>query len=277
LEEADYLSKMKGFLFKANKNHVDVEYMQSRFSELDVITSVASVGYSRIEGDNTYSARLNYSGRNGSLFWNDAEATDSVDGGTGLQLIVGATRKINKKWTATANVGIGGSYFPKFIINGGASYYFGKDWSVDGSIGYRRLRGDKNLFSLSATLNKELPLWYLSAGGGLINFDSEMFFNLQAKVRYTPLSDGRTSITAAAGVGTAPELNIIDLYSLQGSFSHMNSFASLGGQYLITPNLSIGLLGVWNTIYDQKLAPDGSVATQYRNLYNTHVQIYISF
>lgn len=277
LEEADYVSKMKGFLFKANKNHVDVEYMQSRFSELDVITSVASIGYSRIEGDNTYSARLNYSGRNGSLFWNDAEATDSVDGGTGLQLIVGATRKINKKWTATANIGIGGSYFPKFIINGGASYYFGKDWSVDGSIGYRRLRGDKNLFSLSATLNKELPLWYLSAGGGLINFDSEMFFNLQAKVRYTPLSDGRTSITAAAGVGTAPELNIIDLYSLQGSFSHMNSFASLGGQYLITPNLSIGLLGVWNTIYDQKLAPDGSVATQYRNLYNTHVQIYISF
>lgn len=277
LEEAEYVSKMKGFLFKANKNHVDMEYMQARFSEADVITSVASLGYSRIQGDNTYSARLNYSGRNGSLFWNDAEATASDDGGTGLQLILGGTHKLNKRWTAHANIGVGGSYFPKFIINGGATHYFKNDWSVDGGVGYRRLRGDKNLFNISASVNKELPLWYLSIGGGVISFDSEIFYNMQAKMRYTPLGDSRTSITAAAGVGTAPELNIIDLYSLSGSFSHMNTFASLGGQYLITPNLSIGLLGVWNTIYDQKLTSDGNIATQYRNLYNTHVQIYISF
>jgi YaiO family outer membrane protein len=251
--------------------------MQARFSEADVITSVASLGYSRIQGDNTYSARLNYSGRNGSLFWNDAEATASDDGGTGLQLILGGTHKLNKRWTAHANIGVGGSYFPKFIINGGATHYFKNDWSVDGGVGYRRLRGDKNLFNISASVNKELPLWYLSIGGGVISFDSEIFYNMQAKMRYTPLGDSRTSITAAAGVGTAPELNIIDLYSLSGSFSHMNTFASLGGQYLITPNLSIGLLGVWNTIYDQKLTSDGNIATQYRNLYNTHVQIYISF
>ena len=278
LETAEHVSKMKGFLFKANKNHVDVEYMKARFSEADVITSVASIGYSRLQGDNTYSARLNYSGRNGDLFWNDVEGGSGIDdGGTGFQLILGATHKFNNKWTGSASVGAGGSYFPKFIANVGATYYFNNDWFVDGSVGYRRLLDDGNLLSISATANKELPSWLLTAGGGLVHFNSEMFFNLHAKARYTPLADARTSITAAAGVGTAPELNIIDLYSLSGSFSHMNTFASLGGQYLITPNLSIGLLGVWNTIYDQKITADGSVATQYRNLYNTHVQIFISF
>jgi hypothetical protein len=84
-------------------------------------------------------------------------------------------------------------------------------------------------------------------------------------------------IEAAAGFGTAPELNIIDLYTLSSSFSHMNSFASLGGQYLVTPSLSLGILGVWNTVYDQKLTNSGQIATQYRNLYNAYVQVYISF
>lgn len=100
---------------------------------------------------------------------------------------------------------------------------------------------------------------------------------MQAKARYMPLEDKRTSITAAAGFGTAPELNIIDLYSVSSSFSHMNTFASLGGQYLLTPNLTLGVLGVWNTLYDQKMAPNGTIATQYRNLYNAYVQLYISF
>ena len=278
LETPEYVSKMKGFLFKANKNHVDVEYMQARFSEADVITSVASIGYSRQEGDNTYSARLNYSGRNGDLFWNDVEGGAAIDdGGTGVQLILGATHKFNKRWTGNASLGAGGSYFPKFIANVGATYYFDNDWYVDGSAGFRHLRDSGNLISLSAAGSKVLPSWLLTVGGGAVVFNSELFFNLHTKARYTPLADARTSITAAAGIGTAPELNIIDLYSLSGSFSHMNTFASLGGQYLITPNLSIGLLGVWNTIYDQKLAADGTVATQYRNLYNTHVQIFISF
>ena len=80
LERAEYLSKMKGLRYKANKNQLDYEYMQARFSEQDVLTSVASVGYERHENKNIYSARLNYSGRNGSLFWNDEEATADESG-----------------------------------------------------------------------------------------------------------------------------------------------------------------------------------------------------
>lgn len=277
LERAEFVSKMKGFRYKSNKNHLDIEYLQSRFSEADVLTSVASIGYERLHKKNTYSARLNYSGRNGSLFWNNDVADDSEEGGTGYQFLLGYTRKFNHRWTGMANLGVGCSYFPKLIANLGATYYFNNDWYLDGSLGYRRLLGDKNLFSLSAMANKEISPFLLSLGGGLIHFNKQLFFNMQAKARYMPLEDKRTSITAAAGFGTAPELNIIDLYSVSSSFSHMNTFASLGGQYLLTPNLTLGVLGVWNTLYDQKMAPDGTIATQYRNLYNAYVQLYISF
>ena len=277
LERAEFLSKMKGLRYKSGKNQLDYEYMQARFSEQDVITSVASVGYERYEGKNTYSARLNYSGRNGSLFWNDEVADDSERGGTGYQLVLGYTRQFNNKWSGTASLGAGCSYFPKFTANIGATRYFKNDWYVDAGLAYRHLLGSKNLGSVLLALNKELAPFTLTLGGSTILYDSELFFNMQTKAKYVPLLDGRTSVTAAAGFGTAPELNIIDLYSISGSFSHMNTFVSLGGQYLITSHLSLGLLGVWNTLYDQKLMPEGEIATQYRNLYNAYVQLFISF
>lgn len=278
LELNEYMAKLKGLRYRSNKNRVDYEYMQARFSEQDVITSVASIGYERVGRRNIYSARLNYSGRNGSLFWNDEqEATDTDDGGTGYQLLLGFTREFNSKWTGNVSIGAGCSYFPKFIANVGATRYLNNDWYIDAGLGYRRLMGDKNLCSFNAAANKVLEPFTLTAGGALVMYDSELFFNVQAKAKYAPIDDGRTSVTAAAGVGTAPELNIIDLYSISSSFSHMNTYVSLGGQYLITPNLSLGLLGIWNTLYDQKHLSDGTVATQYRNLYNGYVQIFISF
>lgn len=277
LEVSEYVAKLKGLRYKSNKNRIDYEYMQARFSEQDVLTSVASIGYERVGRRNIYSARLNYSGRNGSLFWNEEEPTDEDDGGTGYQLLLGFTREFNSKWTGNVSLGAGCSYFPKYIANIGATRYFKNDWYVDAGLGYRRLLGDKNLLNFSAAANKVLEPFTLTAGGALIMYDSELFFNMQAKAKYSPLDDGRTSVTAAAGFGTAPELNIIDLYSISTSFSHMNTYVSLGGQYLITPNLSLGLLGIWNTLYDQKHLGDGKVATQYRNLYNGYVQIFISF
>ena len=192
-------------------------------------------------------------------------------------MLLGFTREFNSKWTGNVSIGAGCSYFPKFIANVGATRYLKNDWYIDAGLGYRRLMGDKNLCSFNAAANKVLEPFTLTAGGALVMYDSELFFNVQAKAKYAPIDDGRTSVTAAAGVGTAPELNIIDLYSISSSFSHMNTYVSLGGQYLITPNLSLGLLGIWNTLYDQKHLGDGTVATQYRNLYNGYVQIFISF
>lgn len=276
-ETAEHLSKLKGLSNRIMKNRVDYEYMQARFSEQDVITSIASIGYERLGRRNAFSARLNYSGRNGSLFWNDEEATGDDDGGTGYQFLLGYTRKINRKWTASLSGGVGCSYFPKVVGNINVTRYFKYDWFIDAGCGYRYLMDEENLFSYSTAINKVFEPFTLTLGGSLITYDSELFFNAYTKIKYSPLDDGRTSVVASAGCGTAPELNIIDLYSISSSFSHMNTYVSLGGQYMLTPHLSLGLLGVWNTLYDQKQMDDGTLVTQYRNLYNGYVQIFISF
>ncbi len=276
-EADEHIAKLKGLRNKIAKNRVDYEYMQARFSEQDVITSVASVGYEWLGRSNSFSARLNYSGRNGSLFWNDEEAVGDDDGGTGYQFLLGYTRKINRKWTASLSGGIGCSYFPKYVANISATRYFENDWFVDAGLGYRYLMDKENLFCYSTAINKIFEPFTLTLGGSLITYDSELFFNAYTKIKYSPFEDGRTSVVASAGCGTAPELNIIDLYSISSSFSHMNTHVSLGGQYMLTSHLSLGVLGVWNTLYDQKQMEDGTLVTQYRNLYNGYVQIFISF
>jgi tetratricopeptide (TPR) repeat protein len=276
-EADEHIAKLKGLRNKIAKNRVDYEYMQARFSEQDVITSVASVGYEWLGRSNSFSARLNYSGRNGSLFWNDEEAVGDDDGGTGYQFLLGYTRKINRKWTASLSGGIGCSYFPKYVANISATRYFKNDWFVDAGLGYRYLMDKENLFSYSTAINKIFEPFTLTLGGSLITYDSDLFFNAYTKIKYSPFDDGRTSVVASAGCGTAPELNIIDLYSISSSFSHMNTHVSLGGQYMLTSHLSLGVLGVWNTLYDQKQMEDGTLVTQYRNLYNGYVQIFISF
>ena len=87
-----------------------------------------------------------------------------------------------------------------------------------------------------------------------------------------------------ASIGSAPETAVLD-YPLPGSFSHTNTMVGLGGQYMVSPNITIGLMGTWNTYYNQTNTVRGkdpihrieTVSTRYKNLYNIYAQIYISF
>ena len=97
------------------------------------------------------------------------------------------------------------------------------------------------------------------------------------RTRFLPLEDNRTFIEAVGGIGTAPELTLIDYYSLSGAFSHMNTFVGLGGQYLVNSHIALGVMGTWHTLYDQRILIDNTVKTQFRNLYNIYVQAILSF
>ena len=54
---------------------------------------------------------------------------------------------------------------------------------------------------------------------------------------------------------------------------------------MVSPNITIGLMGTWNTYYNQTNTVRGTdpihrietVSTRYKNLYNIYAQIYISF
>ena len=115
-------------------------------------------------------------------------------------------------------------------------------------------------------------------------FNSNFYYNAQIGAKYFPANDGKTNITAMASIGSAPETAVLD-YALPGSFSHTNTMVGLGGQYMVNPNITIGLMGTWNTYYNQTntvrvTSPSNqieSISTRYKNLYNIYAQVYISF
>ena len=123
-------------------------------------------------------------------------------------------------------------------------------------------------------LNTKLDLYLLN---------SDIYYNAQIGAKYFPADDGKTNIMATASMGSAPETAVLD-YALPGSFSHTKTMVGLGGQYLITPNITIGVMGTWNTYYNQTNTRTGGqnnyidkVSTRYKNLYNIYAQVYISF
>ena len=117
----------------------------------------------------------------------------------------------------------------------------------------------------------------------LFIFSNKLYFNASAQAKYFPLADRRTSITAMAGAGTSPEANLID-NAFPGSFDRLNTMVGLGGSYQFTPHVAVGLMGTWYTFYSQMNSREGTfnsyedkLETTYRNLFNVHAQLVISF
>ena len=307
-EAVAFKRRLDGLESRSYKNEVGAEYLQGRYGEADVITSVATLSYTReLKNDDLLSARLNYAGRDGSAAGEDPE--DQVPGGVGVQLQASWTHSISSKWSLSLTGGIASKYFPKFMAEAKLEHYFDRDVTVDVHAGYRRIstyskayRWDyvpetgegawvfdgwdeynTNFFSLGVGATK---YWERVALGGKVDgffTASKLYVNASAQFKYYPLDDGRTSIIVTGSAGTAPEANMID-NAMPGTFDKLNTSVGLGGIYMINKHLSAGLMGTWNTFYSQLNERDGgsmdfteTITTRYRNLYNIHLQLYVHF
>ena len=82
--EAESFSRhLAGLESRSYNNEVSAEYLQGRYGDADVLTSVATLSYSHRWKDDNITARINYAGRDGSAAGEDPE--DQVPGGIGLQ------------------------------------------------------------------------------------------------------------------------------------------------------------------------------------------------
>lgn len=267
---------LKGLRHSMLRNHIGMEYLQSRYGEEDAIQSVATLDYTRKQPRNTYTGRINYAGRNGDRDEDiNANATSFDGGGVGVQLQGEWVHKFPLDWQTMVNFAWADRYFPRWMANASVTKFFRRDWELEGRVGYRSLEG-RNLWSFGPGVGKFFgPVW-LNVKGDLFLLDSDLFYNVMAQVRYYPVDDCRSYIVGMAGVGSAPELSVLDR-ALPGTFDHANTMVGMGGQYMLTPSLTIGLLGTWYTYYTEKRLGYDAVQTRYRNMYNIYVQVYISF
>lgn len=309
LEAPSFARHLAGLRSRSYRNEVGVEYLRGRYAEADVITSVATASYTRRERADTYTARLNYAGRDGDAA--GADTDHQVPGGVGLQAQASWEHRFSARWSGEATAGVASRYFPRAMAGLKAERHFAGGVSADVHAGYRRIstytkayrwhypdapggeggwvfdgwdESRRHLFTLGAGV---LKAWERVTLGGKADAHAnggKLYFNASAQLKYFPLADGRTSIVVSGSAGTAPEANVID-NAMPGSFDRLNTAVGLGGIYMLNSHLSVGLEGTWHTYYSQLnrrvgLSADSyseTLDTTYRNLYNIHLQLYVHF
>ncbi len=308
LEVTEFKRHMAELQQRSNDNTISLEYLRGRYGEADIITSVATAAYEHRTDKNAYGGHINYAGRDGSASGNDPDTQSP--GGVGVQLMADYSHKFNDKWTGTATAGWANRYFPKITVGLGATVQLKNDWSMNFSLGYRRIETFmkqfkwvdeegapnggawtfgkwvgkySNLFSARVGATKELGDFSVGGNADLFYLKKSLYVNMTLTGRYYPLTDRRSSILATASAGTSPEANMID-NAMPGTFSKLNTSVGLGCTYMVTKNVSLGLLGTWLTFYNQNQVRTGSqdsytdnTVLNYRNLYNISGQINISF
>lgn len=275
-EVGDYNQHMRGLLNRSYKNQVGLYYLHSRPASEDVITSIATVEYTRTGAKNDFSGRVSYKSLDGNMNPDDV-GEDLDDGGTGIQLQAAWTHRFNTLWSLNANLAWANDYFPKWVANVGVTKTFKKEWELNFNLGYRRLVDDNNMFSLSPTVSKMWSPVLASLKLDLLTTNSEFYYNVTGQAKFFLNQDRRTNITAMAGIGNYPEITLLDNGIVTGYQHHKtSSMVGLGGTVMLTRNFSVGVLGTWYN-YFNPYSEVVETASRHRNIYNVELQLYVNF
>lgn len=263
-EQKEFDQTLKYLAYKSLKNEFGIAHLRSRHGDDYTITTISTVEYTRHAEKNSFTGRGNYAGR---------------EGGKGAQVQGVWARAWNEKTSTNIDASLANRFFPKLILN--ASLYRDierlKDINVELGVGYRRL----DLSETTANIESEHMVNFVvgatkyfepfTFNARLNNFfiDSEWLFNLTVNARYS-LFDPKSHIIAMAGIGTSPDVELIDT-QMYGRFSSMNTMVGAGYSHLLYKNISLGVLGTW---YNYN---SSNVNSDFRNLYNLYLDLHVAF
>jgi YaiO family outer membrane protein len=249
LEQAAFKKQMEWLQNKSYRNQISLNYLQSRFSDNINVNAIATLEYTRFQSaDNTYTARLNYTGR---------------DLGSGVLAQAEWTHVLNPKTYFIANLGYGSRYFAQVIANGSVFRELKNDYEVELGLGYRHLPDVYTLTNIVAGVSRTDENMWLNAKGFLYRTESSLtLYNVLLQSRFFVFNDPKSHILAMTSVGTVPESGALDL-ALYDTYNAFNTMVGAGGQYLVNKRLTLGVVGNW---YNFKFNPD-----EYSNLYNLYL------
>lgn len=294
-ELQEYYEHMRYLGFRALKNRVDASYTQAFYddhaenmSTRAHLYSIASVSYSRMEKENTYTGQISYKGIDGYHNGKDAEA-----GGVGLEFMAQWEHTFNHRWSGMANLAYSTKFFNKIGANVSASYAMDKGWTPSLRLGYRRTpktylymgNGDGTtevtndefsliLFTPSVEKSWERIKAFLNADVTFMK--SSLYYNIGIKGKLFFNNDNISSVSLLAGFGSFPELTFFEQTALR-NVSHTNAMVGFDVQYLLTRHLYLGLQGNWNTCYSPYTDGDGILNDSYRNIYSLTFQLHMAF
>ena len=299
-------------------NEIAVSYQYARPGAEDAITANASVGYTLIRPKDSYNFSVHYAGRDG-MAADQLGKEDMEAGGTGIMLGFNWSHASpSSPWSVSLGGAWANRYFPRFTFNGSLAYDINGVWQVNLHASARNIRTFTRhyewienpekyeptdpdsvyvatrwdgryttLYSVGAGVNAQFDLWNigLSADGFLM--DSKLYVNGQVSAKFLPIEGSRTNIFANAGVGTAPQTELLDS-SMPAGFSKLNTFAGAGLMWFFNRHIGASLTGTWYTMYRSQKIQTGiwgndastittTSRTDYKNMFYVQAQVVISF
>ena len=294
-EQQDWYQHMRYLKWRSFKNRLSASYTGAYYnSSSDDVSaiahaySIASVTYSRVEKDNTYTGQISYKGMDGHRLDN----INYESGGFGLEFLAQWDRTFNTTWSGFANISFGTKFFNKIGLNVGASYDLHNSWVPSLKLGYRLtspttiFRNSNstafdfkryNVFILTPGITKSWDIINASANLDLIALEKGFYYNLGLKGKIFVNNDNVSSVGLLAGFGSFPELAFFD-QSAVSAFSHTNAMVGIEGMYLVTNNFAISLNGNWNTYYYPiRLQVGGDLVPSYRNVLSINLGLHVAF
>lgn len=254
LELAEFKQHMNYLNYKTYKNEIGLYHLRARFGDMDVVTSISTVEYTRLEGKNIYAGRLNYTGR---------------DDGKGVQLQGEWNREWNERTRSKIDLAFASKYFPSVAFN--ASVYedlrFFNGVEGEFGIGFRKLYTKESLVNFVAGITKEMDPWRINVRLNNFMLDTKWLYSLSTNARYY-LSSPKNFILATAGIGSSPDVDVIN-YQFFNGFSVLNTMVGAGFNHMIAKTVSGGVMGSW---YNYKVTQNS-----YKNLYNLYFSLNVAF
>lgn len=261
LEMNDFKQHLQDLEYKSNKNEIGVEYIRNRFDDSDRISAVSVLEYRRLEKNNTYAAKASYSGR---------------EEGKGVQMHGSWFRNWDNRFSTNVNVGVANKFFPQMLVDVSVfkdfNFLTGVELEFGG--GFRKLdesngniADQKNMFNVVLGATKQTELFRVNAKLNNFFVNNEWLYNLSVNARYY-LSSSKNYITVLGGIGSSPDVELID-YKFYDGFSVLNTNVGLGFGYMLYKNVTVGAVGTW---YNYKV-DNGN----YRNLYNLYFNLNVAF
>lgn len=293
-EQEEYQQHMRYLDYKSYRNRLDATYTHASYdtryetlSSTAHLYSLASISYSRLSADDTYTGQINYKGIDG---YHDAGTNEP--GGVGLEFMGQWEHSFNSRWSGMASLAFATRFFNKLGINVGATYYMPQDWTPSLRLGYRltpptylHLSGENsaavkhdelNLFIISPSVTKSWERISVTANTDFTAMSSGLFYNVGVKGKFLLNNDNTSSVTFVTGFGSFPELTFFEQTALS-DVSHTNAMVGLDIQYLLTHQLCLGITGTWNTCYNPYYNTTGILVDSYRNIYTVSLQTHIVF
>lgn len=265
-ELREYHQRMESLKRHLLKNRVTVDYQWARPSNEDNITSMATMSYSRIQKNDTYTVNMVYVGRDGltdptgityegeNVTFEETVEDEVLEGGNGIQVVGEWEHKWNKRFTSTLSAGISTKFLPRLKFGLGGSYSFDHDWTGRGDLSFRQIGDDvkTSLWGAGLGVTKDLAPFSLGADVRAFYmkskdtslFDSKFFVNGSLTARVYPVENSRSHIFVTGGVGNAPEISLIDK-TMPLRFNQLNTMLGCGGLYVINSMIDLGISATW--------------------------------